>query len=145
MQASEKCIAAIKSNEAFTAVAKHLPGDRWDVITGGYGDTLNVHVGQVFTEQQADRVLRAQVASIEASINAAVHVPLTQGQYDALVDFAYNEGAPSLMRSTLLRKLNAGDYAGAVREFPSWDQANGRILAGLQARRALEQSWFEAA
>ena len=67
---------------------------------------------------------------------------LTQGQFDALVSFTYNLGARSLSTSTLLKKLNAGDYRGAADEFPRWNKAGGQVLAGLTRRREAERSLF---
>lgn len=142
MTSSERLIAEIKELEGFTPVAKHLPGDRGNVITGGYGDT-NVALGQVFTEPEAEAMLREALRSTyEAQVNAIVHVPLTQGMFDALVSFVYNLGGPALLNSTLRKKLNAGDYTGAANEFPRWVEADGKILDGLVKRRALERSWF---
>ncbi len=139
---SERLIAEIKELEGFTPVAKHLPGDRDTVITGGYGDT-NVALGQVFTEPEADALLREALRlTYEAQVNAIIHVPLTQGMFDALVSFCYNLGGHSLLTSTLRRKLNDGDYPGAAAEFSRWCQSDGQIQPGLVKRRALERSWF---
>lgn len=79
-----------------------------------------------------------------------VKVPLTQGQFDALVSFAYNVGlddnqngkAEGLGESTLLRKLNAKDYAGAVEQFLRWNKNDGAVMHGLTKRRTAEQSRF---
>jgi GH24 family phage-related lysozyme (muramidase) len=71
-----------------------------------------------------------------------VKVGLTQGQFDALVSFTYNLGARSLSTSTLLRKLNAGDYAGAADEFLRWNKAGGKVLNGLTRRREAERALF---
>lgn len=65
-----------------------------------------------------------------------------QGQFDALVSFTYNLGARSLSTSTLLRKLNAGDYAGAADEFLRWNKAGGKVLTGLTRRREAERALF---
>jgi len=71
-----------------------------------------------------------------------ITVPLTQHQFDALVDWTFNEGSGNLASSTLLRKLNDGDYAGADAEFARWVRGGGRVLPGLVKRRALEATWF---
>ena len=142
MKTSERCIASLKKEEGFTPVAKHLKGDRPEIITGGYGFT-HVQPGETFTEAQADVFLRALLTGIEERVTASVKVLLTQGQFDALVSFAYNVGIGHLVTSTLLRKLNAHDYVGAAHEFASWVYAAGVMLPGLVARRALGLSWFE--
>jgi lysozyme len=152
MTSSERCVAELKQQEGFTPVAKHLPGDRPGVITGAYGDT-DVKLGQTFTEEQASERLRKRLATeFEPIVNRAVKVPLQQSQFDALVLFLYNVGAgdpnhkpkpiEGLLTSTLLRKLNAGDIAGAADEFPRWNKADGKVLGGLVKRRKLEQTWF---
>ena len=69
-------------------------------------------------------------------------MPVTQNQFDALVSFTYNLGAGNLRSSTLLKKLNAGDYAGAADEFPKWNKAGGKELAGLTRRRNAERDLF---
>nr|WP_262983078.1 lysozyme [Chromobacterium amazonense] len=70
---------------------------------------------------------------------------LRQNQFDALVSFSYNLGLGSLQNSTLLRLLNQGDYAGAAGQFILWDKAGGKVLPGLQRRRAAEQALFKGA
>lgn len=70
------------------------------------------------------------------------HVPLTQGQFDALVSFAFNCGSLALSTSTLLKKLNSGDYEGAASEFMRWIHAGGKTITGLQRRRLLEKRLF---
>jgi lysozyme len=70
-------------------------------------------------------------------------VPLKQHQFDALVSFAYNVGVGNLRSSTLLRKLNAGDYDGAALEFHRWNRSKGKVLPGLVRRRAAEALLFQ--
>jgi lysozyme len=102
-----------------------------------------VIVGQVFTEPEADAMLRLRIArDFEPPVNAAVKVPITQPQFDALISFVYNVGTGAFLKSTLLSKLNAGDYAGAAAEFPKWNKSAGHVELGLIIRRALEKSWF---
>jgi GH24 family phage-related lysozyme (muramidase) len=69
-----------------------------------------------------------------------VKVPITDDQFGALVSFDFNTG--SLHKSTLLKKLNAGDYEGAANEFPKWNKAGGQVLRGLTRRRKSEQNLF---
>ncbi|MEG5623927.1 lysozyme, partial [Enterobacter hormaechei] len=82
------------------------------------------------------------LVSYESDVSRLVKVGLTQGQFDALVSFTYNLGARSLSTSTLLRKLNAGDYAGAADEFLRWNKAGGKVLNGLTRRREAERALF---
>jgi lysozyme len=71
-----------------------------------------------------------------------VKVPLTQNQFDALVDFVFNVGAHNFEKSTLLIKLNKQDYKGAAEEFPRWNRAAGHVLGGLIRRRGAERTLF---
>jgi lysozyme len=103
-----------------------------------------LQVGDVITEAQMDAFLRADVGQAEQTVNDLVQVPLKQKQFSALVSFTFNVGRGALSRSTLLRKLNAGDYDGAAAEFNRWTRARGRTLPGLVRRRAAERSLFES-
>ena len=90
--------------------------DSVGVLTIGWGHTgKDVRLGQVITRDQAVILLRADTAAAVACVNHSVKVPLTQNEFDGLVDFVFNEGAGHFLGSTLLAKLNAGDYAGAGR------------------------------
>ena len=98
------------------------------------------------TEEQGDDMLTRDLRVYEGCVNSHVCVDLTQAQFDALVDFAYNEGCGALIGSTLLRLLNAGDYAGAAAHLPEWDKdLRGGMLVvdpGLLERRKLEVAMF---
>jgi peptidoglycan hydrolase-like protein with peptidoglycan-binding domain len=87
-------------------------------------------------------MLAEDVGRFEAAVNRLVKVPLSQGQFDALVSFSFNVGEGALADSTLLRKLNARDYKGARREFARWNKGGGRVLPGLTRRRAAEAKLF---
>ena len=139
MTASERCLAAIKLAEGFRPAAYR---DVVGVWTIGYGETSNVKPGDVITMADADARLRARVAVCAYDAQQLARVPLTQGELDALIDFEYNLGRPALAHSTLLAKLKTGDVAGAAAEFPRWSKADGKVLAGLLARRLREQAWF---
>lgn len=91
---------------------------------------------------KADALLMAELANKVGGVHACVTVPLAPYQWAALYSFAYNEGVGALRSSTLLRKLNAGDVAGAAAQFPAWVYCKGAVVKGLQNRRALEQAVF---
>jgi lysozyme len=78
------------------------------------------------------------VATAELAITRLVKVPLTQGQFDALVDFAFNLGSGRLASSTLLSYLNAGKYDAAAWQLLSWDHAGSREIPALKTRREAE-------
>lgn len=113
------------------------------VWTIGYGHTRGVKRGDTCTEAQADQFLKGDMWICEAAVKRLVHVPLTQGQYDALCDFVFNLGEGNLASSTLLRKLNVRDYVGAREEFLRWNKAGGKVLSGLTARRKAEYELFK--
>ena len=141
MQISKAGLDLIKQFEGLYLKAYRCPAG---VPTIGYGHTAGVAMGQTITQQQADDYLRRDVRQFERAVARLVTVPLTQGQFDALVSFAFNLGEGALAQSTLLRLLNAGDYAGAAAQFDRWNKAGGRVLPGLVRRRAAERALFEA-
>lgn len=139
MKTSQKGIDLIKKFEGCVLKAYKCPAG---VYTIGYGHTNNVRPDDVITQQDAEDLLKLDLAKFEAAVNSAVKVSLTQEQFDALVSFTYNLGAGNLQSSTLLKKLNAGDYAGAAEQFGKWVYAGKTILEGLVRRRAAEKDLF---
>lgn len=97
------------------------------------------------TLEQAETLLRGDVLDTCRDVEALVDVALTDNQFAALVSFTFNLGRGNLSKSTLLRKLNAGDYAGAAAEFHKWNRGEGKVLQGLVRRRAAESELFAAA
>ena len=118
--------------------------DSVGVPTIGYGHTHGVTLGMTCTQEQAEEWLLEDVQAAVNAVNSMVRVPLTQQEFDALVDFTFNLGSGSLQHSTLLRLLNSGDYQGAAGEFEKWDKAGGKVLAGLLRRRQAEEEMFDA-
>lgn len=144
MQTSDKGIALIKEFEGCKLTAYQ---DSVGVWTIGFGwtqpvDGKPIRAGMTIKQETAERLLKTGLVSYESDVSRLVKVGLTQGQFDALVSFTYNLGARSLSTSTLLRKLNAGDYAGAADEFPRWNKAGGKVLNGLTRRREAERALF---
>lgn len=118
------------------------PGTGDEPWTIGYGHTGGIVAGQVCTLEQAKSWLIEDLRAAVTAVEGMVKVPLTVSEESALVDFAFNVGAGNLSHSTLLRLLNAGDFAGAEVEFGKWNHASGRVLAGLTRRRAAEATMF---
>ena len=117
--------------------------DMVGVWTIGYGHTgPDVKAGLTITQQQAEQLLINDPARFTHGVTALVTVKINQKQFDALVSFAYNLGLGSLQQSTLLRLLNAGNFQAAADQFPRWDRAGGKEVAGLLARRNAERALF---
>jgi lysozyme len=94
------------------------------------------------TEEQAAEILISDVRDAEQAVERLVKVPLTQGQFDALVDFCFNLGQGKLAESTLLRELNAGQYEAAAGQLLRWDHAGSQECSALKARREAEFELF---
>ena len=145
MKTSDKGLALIKSFEGFSARPYLCPAG---VPTIGYGATYYPDGRRVtmqdrpVSESDASAMLRAMLASYEAGVSRYVAVPVTQGQFDALVSFAYNLGLGALKSSTLLRLVNARNWQGAAAQFGRWNRAGGKVLPGLTRRREAERVMF---
>lgn len=133
----------------FEGLVKKWYRDPVGVWTIGYGHTDSAghprhrdDPGLTLTDRDAEIILQRDLGQYEAAVQGAVKVPLNENQYGALVSFTYNLGPGNLRSSTLVKKLNAGDYAGAASEFPRWNKAGGKVLQGLVRRRAAEQDLF---
>lgn len=119
------------SNTAYVPV----PGDR---PTIGFGQADGVKMGQSTTPERALIRLLADAGRFEAAIKRCAPVPMYASEFSAYVSLAYNIGEGAFCSSTLARKLNALDYAGACQEILRWDKFQGRALAGLTKRRQAE-------
>lgn len=115
----------------------------WDhqQYSWGYGTRAPGASGTI-SREQAERELARHLQGVERSIDQSVRVPLNPNQRAALTSFAYNVGEGAFENSTLLRRLNAGDYAGAAAEFSRWTRASGQVLPGLVTRRNAEAELF---
>jgi len=142
MKTSPKGIALIKSAEGLRLKAYPDPGTGGLPWTIGYGSTAGVTQNMVITEAQAEQMLAADLVRFERIVERLMRVPLNQGQFDALVSFTYNVGEGNFTKSTLLRKVNAGNTAGAAEQFSRWVNAGGKVLPGLVKRRAAERALF---
>lgn len=107
-----------------------------------YPNGVKVKKGDSCTLDQAKSYFAHDLKRFEASVNNLVKVPLSQNQFDALVSLVYNIGSGNFASSTLLKKLNAKDYAGAADQFPQWNKAKGKVLNGLVRRRDAERALF---
>lgn len=148
MKTSQAGIDLIKQAEGFLSKPYLCPAG---IPTIGYGSTRYPDGRAItlqdapITEPEATQLLADTLGRYEKGVTGLVTVPLNQGQFDALVSFAYNLGLGNLGNSTLLRLLNAGNYVGAADQFQRWNRSGGQVLPGLVARRAAEVKLFKGA
>ena len=107
-----------------------------------YPNGVRVKKGDTCTLDQAKEYMRHDLIEFEHTVNSSVKVPLNQNQFDALVSLAYNIGSSAFKSSTLVKKLNTGDYQGAADQFNVWVNAGGKRMQGLVNRRDKEKLLF---
>jgi lysozyme len=137
MKLSAAGLELLKKSEGFRSRAYN---DIAGFATIGYGHKFKPSEAfpPEITEQKAEAILQGDVIEAEQAVNRLVKVPLTQGQFDALVDFAFNLGASQLQRSTLLQSLNGGDYEAAAKQLLRWVYCGPHEVVALKTRREAE-------
>jgi lysozyme len=129
-------LIGIATHEGYTSKAIiPVPGDK---PTYGYGTTSGVKMGDTVTPDRALAYLQRDIGVAETALKRCIKVPIAQREWDVYVSFAYNVGTKAFCDSTLNKKLNAGDYVGACNELTKWVYVKGRVVKGLQNRRAEE-------
>jgi len=152
-QINEAGLQLIEGFEKLMLTAyKPVPTDPWTIGWGHAGE--DVQEGMTITEAEADRLLLHDLDDAERIVVAYVTVPLNDNQFSALVSFVFNVGPGRAGEksgfvylkeggtSSMLKLLNAGNYHDASRQFPLWNRAGGKVLAGLTNRRLAEQALF---
>jgi lysozyme len=149
MNISQKGLELIKKYESFQAKPYFCPAGK---LTIGYGHVISTHeqFNTAITEKDANRILANDLKVTETTIAKGITVPLTQGQYDALVSLVYNWGGGNFLRSAGLKYLNKGDYPQAAEEFFSAENGvvkiQGKFSQGLYNRRQAElEMWNDKA
>jgi lysozyme len=137
MNLSQAGLTLLKRSEGFRSKT-YLDVAGFPTIGYGHKIVAPESYPQGITEAYACKLLSADVYCAEKSVARLVKVPLSQGQFDALVDFTFNLGAGRLASSTLLAQLNAANYDVAAHELLKWDHAGHKELAALKARREAE-------
>lgn len=113
------------------------------VWTIGVGHTKGVKEGDVITQEESERIFLEDLESFKKEMAPLIKVDVTEGQFIALMSFVFNLGLTNFMTSTLLKRLNVGDFPGAAYEFPKWKYAGGEEVRGLLLRRKAERELFE--
>jgi lysozyme len=137
MELSTEGLKLIKQSEGFRSQV-YVDVAGFKTIGYGHRITPQESFADGIDEMKALELLAADVRQAEHAVGRLVRVALTQGQFDALVDFCFNLGAGRLASSTLLRELNAARYSTAAEQLLAWDHAGGEVNAGLRARRETE-------
>ena len=138
-------ITLIKKFEGFRARPYLCPAG---IPTIGYGSTFYADGASVkmtdplISQADAERLLQGTLGQYEDAVNQGITQPMSQGHFDAMVDFAYNCGSGNFRSSTLRKKFNAGDAYGASLEFARWNKGGGQVLPGLVRRREAERRLF---
>jgi len=130
----------IKQWEGLKLTAYLCPAGLWTI---GYGHTASAgdpkpKAGMTITRAQADALLKRDLGQYEQAVEKAVKVDLNDHQFAALVSFCYNVGIGAFQKSTLLKKLNKGDYDAVLSELKKWVKAGGKRVEGLANRRQVE-------
>jgi len=137
---SDAGMALTKSFEGLRLTAYQDVAGIWTIGYGHVGPAILA--GMTISEADAEALLRADLADAVACVNRAVRVTITQNQFDAMVDFCFNAGRGNFLQSTLLRKVNLKDFAGAAVQFGLWVHAGGEVVSGLVRRRKAEAVLF---
>jgi len=140
-------VAGRKFIEQWEGLFLHTYNDGVGKPTIGFGHTTeagppHVHYGMTITAAQADEILAADLASVEADVRRLVKVRLNQNQFDALVSFTFNLGAGNLRRSNVLRAVNGEHFHEVPADMMAWDHGGGRVMLGLVRRRRAEGLLF---
>ena len=132
---SATCLVGIATHEGYRSEAYK---DTVGIPTIGFGETAGVRMGDKTTPERALVTLLASTEKHADAIRQCIRVPLYQHEFDAYISLAYNIGTGAFCKSTLVKKLNAKDYAGACEEIKHWNKAGGKVLPGLVTRREAE-------
>jgi lysozyme len=156
MKVSDKCIHMIMHHEGVRSKPYQCPALLWTI---GVGHVIDPHHAKVKLDDRKqlpipagwDRVLsndeimdilKADLNRFEQGVLRLIKVPLTQGQFDALVSFSFNVGLGNLQNSTLRMKVNRSEFTDAAEQFLVWTKAGGKVLKGLVTRRTDERALF---
>jgi len=156
MKVSDRAIDVIKHHEGVRTKPYQCPALLWTI---GVGHVIDPNHGRIplaerkslpipdgwnrtISMEEVDDILKRDLASFERGVDRYCPVPLTQGQFDALVSFSFNVGLGTLQRSTLRQKVLRGDMAGAAEEFSKYTIGGGKVLKGLVSRRKDEKALF---
>lgn len=146
MKISSKGLELIKEFEGFSSAAYLCPAK---IPTIGYGNTFWEDGRKVKLGEQISKTNALELLELIANKDFAdkifplIKVKVSQNKFDAMVSLAYNIGVGNFSKSTLLKKVNSGDFDGASNEFLKWNKSGGKELLGLTKRRQREYEMFK--
>ncbi|MEM9121783.1 MAG: lysozyme [Pseudomonadota bacterium] len=135
---NEAAIAIITESEGLRLKA-YQNGGQWLI---GYGHAATAKPGMTITEAKAVELLKSDLEMCESAIESAVTVPMTENEFSAVVSLCYNIGTGNLRSSSVVKRLNEGDYAAAADAILLWNKAGGKVNEHLASRREDERSLF---
>ena len=147
MKTNQAGIDLIKTWEGKRLTAYPDPATGGEPFTIGFGHTSRagppaVKKGMRITDQQATDILKADLVKFEDAVVKALTKCPTANQFAAMVSLCFNIGPGAFSKSSVVRKFNAGDTAGAANAFLLWNRAAGKVMAGLTRRREAEKKLF---
>ena len=145
MKASDKCLKMLAHHEGVRQKPYKCPAGLWTVGVGhliGDGKSLPDSWNRTFSLEEVYAILAKDVERFERGVERYITIPLKQGEFDAIISFAFNLGLGTLQKSTLRQKLNRGDKEGAIESLLKYNKAGGKILKGLDNRRKDEAALF---
>lgn len=131
--------AAIAAVGAFEGVRQTAYPDVIGVPTICYGETRGVKMGDRKTKAECDEMLAARLVEFNEGVNSCVTAELPDSRRAAFVSLAYNIGTAAFCKSTVARRINAGDVRGSCDAILMWNKAGGKVWPGLTARRQKER------
>lgn len=143
--AASAAVLAVATPTIMHFEGKSLVGyhDVANIITACYGHTKTAELGKRYTDEQCKQLLEQDLKSHDDGMRACIKTPISTYEHAAYLSFTYNVGVGSFCKSTLVKKLNAGDRAGACAELSRWILADGKVYKGLERRRATEREQCE--
>ncbi len=152
MKPNSRLVAAVGASCA-TLLCNYVPKfegiilrgykDPVGIVTACAGHTKTAILGRAYTTEECERILNDDLLEHSSGVRQCLTGKPTVGQFAAFTSFAYNVGTAKFCASTMAKKANAGDMAGACAELSKWVYAGGRELPGLVTRRASERSICE--
>ena len=133
-------VSMLVAFEGFAPVGHHDKIDPPGVNTVCYGHIEGVKIGDRYTKEQCIELLKKDIPRYEAMVKSVIKVPMPPHRYAAIVSFTYNVGVGNLRKSSVARHLNAGRVKQACDALLLYNRANGKVIRGLQIRRAKERA-----